>query len=76
MATATREVKYSYKNKEFKIGITIFIVFLGYILMFSRSIQWTPNDETNFSVIVIAAIIWASNIYDWTIWKLAGGWKE
>lgn len=76
MATETREVKYSYKAQEFKIAITVFIIFIGFVLMFNQSVQWTPNDDTDISVIVVVAIIWASDIYNWTIWKLAGGWKE
>ncbi len=75
MATATTEIKQSYKTKELKIGLIILAIFISYVFIANETINWISNDGSGLSVIIILAIIWGSNLYDWTIWKLAGGWK-
>ena len=77
MATVTKETKYSYLEKEIRIVLFILatVLIISYLII-QRGPQWLPNDESELSVIVFIAIIAFNNIFKWTIWKLAGGWKE
>ncbi len=76
MATVTREVKYSYLGKELIIKLFVLFIFVIVLLISINQSNENINDldwgETRLVVYVIVIF----SLYNWVVWKLAGGWKE
>ena len=76
MATEIREVKYSYPAKELKIFLVLMMMLIIYYLIIQEKPRSLSNDESDWSIIVVVGIIWFYKLFQWMVWKLAGGWKE
>ncbi len=72
--------KYTNKRGEIKIwliigSILIIIALLAYPKSIVYDDYWTLK-LTEFNLLTFLAIVWFSDFFNWSLWKLAGGYKE
>lgn len=76
MATVTKEIKYSYLGKELIIKLfVLFILVIVLLISMNQSNENINDIDWGYTRLVVYIIVFF-NLYNWTVWKLAGGWKE